>query len=84
MGTGRTALPGRYAAISAGYDLTCALTDAGEAVCLGRRNEYGQLDAPPGRYTAISASENRSCAVTEAGAIVCWGDTEYTDFPLRY
>ncbi len=81
LGSGVTAIAG-------GRAHTCALTDAGAALCWGN-NSDGQLgdngvnaDQPTpvavsglsSGIAAIAAGGTHSCAVTSAGAALCWGD----------
>ena len=65
--------PGRYVAVSDADFHTCALTEAGEALCWGR-NTGGETEPPPGRYTTVSSGPDYTCALTEAGEAVCWGE----------
>ena len=67
---------GRYAALSAGVEHSCALRLDGAVVCWGG-NQRGQLDAPLGQYILISAGSYHSCALRTDGAVVCWGHNEF-------
>jgi len=73
-------------ALSGGVEHTCAIDNAGAALCWGH-NSLGQLGdgtntdrATPvavsglsADVAAISAGQLHSCAVTAAGAALCWG-----------
>jgi alpha-tubulin suppressor-like RCC1 family protein len=79
-------LGGRVKAITAGYSHTCALTEAGGAICWGG-NAVGELGNGtntnrfiPVNVTglgsgvkAIAAGDSHTCAVTTAGGMKCWG-----------
>lgn len=79
-------LNGGVAAITVGWDHSCALTMAGGVKCWGD-NSYGQLgdnttadrhspiDVPnlTSGVTAIAAGEFHTCALTTAGGVKCWG-----------
>jgi hypothetical protein len=77
-------------AITAGRYFTCALTEAGAALCWGR-NDFGQLgngtttdSTVPVSVSGLSSSVARisggfahTCAVTDAGAVSCWGSNSH-------
>lgn len=61
-----------YLALSAGDKLTCAVSSAGEAVCVGS-TPWSLPPAPQGPFVAIAANWDTSCAIRETGEIACWG-----------
>jgi hypothetical protein len=81
-----TGLSGPIAALAAGAQHTCALTDAGTVQCWGY-NPYGQLGnggtanssipvtvtGLSGPATAVVAGGYHTCVLTSAGAVQCWG-----------
>jgi hypothetical protein len=75
-------------AIAPGGYHSCALLEAGGAVCWGKggsgqlgdgtttyRNEPVAVSTPPGiSFSSIAAGEYHTCAVTSQGGTMCWGD----------
>ena len=68
-GTARSHPIDHFIAIDVAERHSCALTEAGEAVCW---SEYQVRDPVPGRYTAIGVGGGRTCVLTETGEAVCW------------
>lgn len=77
----------RFAKISSGYNISCALTTTGNAYCWGR-NDYGQLGngttsaasapvavtMPSGvTFSEIFVSFWTTCALSTTGTAYCWG-----------
>ena len=60
-----------FAAVSAGGQHTCAITDEGSVVCWGD-NSHGQLDAPSGAFIDVNARPRNSCGVSTEGPVECW------------
>ena len=77
----------RFAAVSTGFDHTCALNESGMAWCWGNNhhrqvgggqtaNETAFTPQPVDAkyaFTAVSAGRDHSCALDEAGQAWCWG-----------
>lgn len=82
---------GKVAAIGAGFQFTCALSDAAEVWCwgsnsagrLGTNNGQPQRSLTPVKVTGIpevatlSVGESSVCTTTTAGEIWCWGANSY-------
>jgi hypothetical protein len=77
-------------AIAAGYEHTCALTNAGGVQCWGS-NSSGELgngsiataytpvdvNGLSISVTAVAAGYEYTCALTNAGGVKCWGSNRY-------
>lgn len=74
---------GPYIQIAATRRVACALSAAGEVVCLRRDGQV--VSSPPGHYTFIEAGRATLCALRLDGTASCWhhdGD-ESTPTPYR-
>ncbi len=83
--------PGRFTAVSVGYEIACALRTGGQAACWGYGGE-GQLgdgsftssDIPvevdqsaTGPFRALQSGHDHTCALALGGAVWCWGSNEF-------
>ena len=87
---GTLGLGGRIAAVTGGFDHTCALTAVGAVKCWGI-NDRGQLGdgtqllrrtpvdvlGLSGGVAAIGAGRAHTCALTGAGGMKCWGANQF-------
>ena len=76
---------GRFAAIAAGWNFTCALEISGRVMCWGdggngQLGDAGTSDRrAPGwvstdrTFTSIAAGSGHACGVTSQGDVYCWG-----------
>ena len=76
---------GRFAAIVAGWNFTCALEVSGRAMCWGAGGSGELGDGGTGTrrvpgwvntdrtFTSIAAGSAHACAVTPEGDVYCWG-----------
>ena len=69
--------PGRYDAISAGKNHTCAIRHDQTLDCWGD-DARGQASPPAGQFRMVSAGGNHSCGITVDQGLVCWGGQEVT------
>ncbi len=63
---------GRFTAMDAGDDYTCAIDSANAISCWGR-SVHGQTEAPNGSFVAVGTGSAHACSVAAAGSIHCWG-----------
>lgn len=61
----------RWAAVTAGNQYTCGLTEDGLIDCWGRNP--GMTERPEGIYTVIVAGPSSTCALDDCGVATCWG-----------
>ena len=69
--------PGRYDAISAGKNHTCAIRHDQTLDCWGD-DARGQASPPEGQFRMVSAGGTHSCGITVEQGLACWGDQEVT------
>ena len=67
---------GRFSAVSAGGEHTCALRESGEIECWGARWRSPPTGPPAGRFSAVSAGYEHTCALRKSGGIACWGSND--------
>ena len=69
--------------ISSRGEMTCVITGAGDPVCWGGSNYYGQSDAPARKFSDISSGSNYACGILVNGDVECWGSNRsgQTDSP---
>jgi alpha-tubulin suppressor-like RCC1 family protein len=73
--SGQASAPqGRFTAVSAGVDHSCALRGSGQVVCWGNPGSIA-IPPPVGSYIALSAGNTETCAVRSDGQLRCWGGT---------
>jgi alpha-tubulin suppressor-like RCC1 family protein len=71
-------LPAPIVSLASGYEHTCALTDAGDALCWGNGSTPTQVMA---NVTALGAGGENTCVVVETGAVDCWTNGYYGQLP---
>ncbi len=62
--------------IEAGWLHTCALDDAGEAVCWGFDRD-GSTRPPAGPFVDLAVGRHHACALRTSGEAVCWGSNTH-------
>ena len=71
---GRTDAPaGRFTAVSAAYNHTCAIGESGAIQCWGGFGAPPYPPPPTGSFSAVAAADETICAIGESGAIECLG-----------
>ena len=78
---GKDAVPdgNTFKAISAGFQVGCAIDTDNNLVCWGQH--AGKTDVPDGQYESVSVGYDHVCAVRVDRTIACWGGSE--DSPIR-
>lgn len=76
---GIAGLEGRFTSVAAGYDSSCALSEAGDVTCWGGTHGVPGTEPAPVRQVplpraqAVAVGSFHACAATDDG-IYCWGN----------
>lgn len=67
---------GKFEAVYAANEYTCAIKDNGEVECWGLNGENagtGPVSPPSGSFVSMTTGDMTSCGFEEDGTITCWG-----------